>query len=940
MTNQTRRTDRPAHLRHHHHRQRAALAVLCLPLLLAAAGCSRDTPQSYTESGRKFLDKKDPAAAAIQFKSALQLDAKQVPARVLLGRALLEAGDLPGALIELNRALDQGAPASDVVPMLSRALLLTGDDKKLTGTYGTLTLPDKRAQAELKTNLAASWGALGDRDKTVAATAAALAADPDYAPAQVMQARLLAGEGKFSDALALLVKVNASDPRLVDAWLLKGEILDTVQRDAKAAGEAFRQALTIEPRNAQAHVALIQQSIRIRDFATARKQAEALRAVQPKHPLTVFLDAQLAFLDGKPQVARDGVQKLLRAFPSSGQLLVLAGAVESQLNNLMQAEAHLSKAVQLNPQGGLARRNLAEVYVRLGQSGKAIDVLKPMLELPKPEAEVLSLAGDAELRQGNAAAAESYFQRAAKAAPDNVRLQTAVALAQMSRGDSERTFGQLQSLSARSSDTYADDAIFSARMKRREYTQALAALDVIAKKQPDRKDVAELRGRVQIARQDYPAARSAFEQAIQRDAGNFSAVMGLVAADVAENKLDLARKRLDEAIKAEPRNTYALLALAEVRARANAPLDEVKRILGDAIKLAPTDSTARLALINYTLQKKQFKDALVAAREAASAMPDDPRVLDAVARAQLASGDVEQAITTYRRIAANEVNAPMAYVRLASIFNAAGRRPQAESALNKALELRPDLVAAQVALVDLLQGSGRRNDALAFTRKMQADRRTQLAGYLLEASIHERAKAVDLAAAAYRNGLAKVDDSELARGLYRLLLDNNRGPAAEQFGAGWIKAHPDDAAFEYLLAGADINQNRLPLAVERLTRVLAAYPDNALAHNNMAWVQMQMNKPGALDHAKRAAELAPNQAPILDTLASALLQAGQSAPALTAQRQAIQLAPQDQMLRLNLARIAVKAGDKATARTELERLKALGAGFPQQDEVGRLLATL
>jgi hypothetical protein len=40
---------------------------------------------------------------------------------------------------------------------------------------------------------------------------------------------------------------------------------------------------------------------------------------------------------------------------------------------------------------------------------------------------------------------------------------------------------------------------------------------------------------------------------------------------------------------------------------------------------------------------------------------------------------------------------------------------------------------------------------------------------------------------------------------------------------------------------------------------------------------------------------------------------------------------------LNLAGIALKAGDKTLARTELTRLQALGAKFKQQDEVSRLL---
>jgi len=41
-------------------------------------------------------------------------------------------------------------------------------------------------------------------------------------------------------------------------------------------------------------------------------------------------------------------------------------------------------------------------------------------------------------------------------------------------------------------------------------------------------------------------------------------------------------------------------------------------------------------------------------------------------------------------------------------------------------------------------------------------------------------------------------------------------------------------------------------------------------------------------------------------------------------------------LRLRLARLYLQTGDKAPARIELDRLAALGEGFPQQAEVRAL----
>lgn len=923
-----------------HRRQLRPLLAGVLALALALGGCSSDTPQSLLASGQQSAAKGDHSAAAIQFKSALQLDPKFTAARVQLGRSLLANSDFAGAVLELTRALDEGAPANEVVPTLARALVITGDYKKLTANYAELMLDDKAAAAELKSHLATAWGALGDRARTEAATSAALAAVPDYGPALVLRARLLAGEGKIPEAMTLLDQVVQQSVKLYEAWHLKGEIQDLVQNDPKAAAASFNEALKIEPAFVSAHTALIGLRVRARDIKGAKEQADKLRAALPKHPMTVLMDAQLAFLDRDFPRAREHAQTLLRVFPNHMAVLVINGAVESELGNLLQAESHFAKAIQLSPSSWIARRNLAEVYTRLGQPAKALENLQPLLNAKSPPIEVLALAGDAALRLGDATAAERYFLAAAKVAPEDTRLKTAVALSQLNRGETDKAFSDLQLLAKATTDTYADEAIFSARMKRREFDAALQALDAMLKKAPGKAELLEMRGRVHLTRGDLPAARRAFDEALRKDKANFAAVLGLTRADIAEKKFEQAVQRQQENLKAYPRNHYALLALAELKVFTGAPLTEVVAPLMSAIELAPTDPQPRLMLIEQLLRKRQFKDALAAAQAAAAALPNDLRVLDTVGRAQMEAGDVEQAISTYRSLTANQPNSALAFARLGDVFKIAGRRQQAESALRKALELDPDLRLAQGALLDLLVDSGRRSEALDFTRKLQADHPKKPVGYLLEGALHAKTKAVDAAVQAYRTGLARTDSNELASALFRLLLSAERQAEADRFAASWMTAHPDDLFFDYLLAEAAIRRNQYAAAEPRLKRVLASQPDNVPALNNLAWALSQQRKPGAVPFAQRAVDLAPANADLLDTLAAAMVVEGQVAQALTAQQRAVELAPEKHDLRLSLARIALQAGNKTLARSELERLRALGSAFAQQAEVTRLSQSL
>lgn len=918
------------------------LAALVLACALGLAACNNDSAPSLIASGKEFLAKKEANKALIQFKSALQKDPQSAEARFLLGQALLDSGDPFSAVLELTKALDQRYDDNKVMPPLARALLLAGGAKKLTTLYGGVTLPDKAANASLKSSVANAWGVLGDKPRAMEALSAAMASVPDFPAAVILQARLKADQGLFDEALTMIEQVLAREPGNYEAWHLKGEILANVKNDAKGGEAAFIKALAAEPAFIASHLALISQHLKAHDIAGAKAQAAKLHAVLPRHPQTLFVEARLALLDKDLKTARELTQQLLRIAPDNVGILQLAGTVEGMAGSLVLAESHFSKALQLEPNLPLARRNLAKTYLRLGQPVKALAALEPIIAAKASNnAEALSIAGEAQLQLGDARTAEALFVRAAKLSPEDPKLRTALALMTLSRGDAGAAFSQLEAISAENPDSATDMAIMSARLKRKEYDAALKALDTMAKKQPKSATVPELRGTVHTARRDYVAARAAFEEALALEPTRFSAVFNLASIDVMEGKPEQARQRLDKVISTDPRNHFARMALADLQLRQNLPLATVRETLADGIKAAPTEAAPRLQLIELLLQKKQFKDALAVAQEALASLPNDPGVLDAMGRAQMLAGDTQQAISTFRKLAAVDNRSARPQLRIADLMKATGNREGAVAALRRALELEPNNDVAQARLMDMLITDGKPKDALELARSMQQRTPTAASGYLLEGAIHRRVKALDAAIEAYRNGIAKAaTKSDLAIALHKALLAGGRLPEAERFGLGWVKDHPSDVLFEYHLATVSIQRNQLDRAETLLTHVLTQLPNHPMAMNNLAWVLASRGKPGAVAYAQKAVDLLPNRPELLDTLALALAADQQLPKALEMQKKAIEIAPGELGLRLNLARIAIQAGDKTLARTELERLAAQGAKFSHQAEVSRLLKTL
>jgi predicted Zn-dependent protease len=119
--------------------------------------------------------------------------------------------------------------------------------------------------------------------------------------------------------------------------------------------------------------------------------------------------------------------------------------------------------------------------------------------------------------------------------------------------------------------------------------------------------------------------------------------------------------------------------------------------------------------------------------------------------------------------------------------------------------------------------------------------------------------------------------------------------------------------------------------------VLARQPDNVIAMNNQAYVLALQKKPGALALAEKAYQRAPKSPAVLDTLAFTLATDNQLPRAIEIQTQAVAAAPEAHQFVLQLAKLHLQAGDKPSARAELNKLAKLGDAFARQAEVAELL---
>ena len=910
-----------------------------LATALALAACGGQNAEELATAGKAAMAQRDYAAAIIQFKSGLQKEPNSADLRLQLGLALLEIGDPVSARVELEKAQELQAPDEQVIPPLARAHVAVGDDTRLLAQYGQTRLDDPQAQGDLLTSLAMAHMMRNDATRGAELTDAALRLVPGYGPATVLQARLRAAAGGFDEALALLDGVLAREAGNERAGVFKGEVLWFGKRDREAALAAFRSVLEKSPKSVAAHTSAVNLLNELGQAEAARSQFAEMKKVAANHPDTLFLESQFAFADGDFRKSREITDRLLKGAPDNPRLLELAGAADYRQGRFAEAEAFLGRALKAAPGRLLSRQLLAQTYLRLNQPARAVEALRPVIEGASADGTSLALAGEAYTRLGDAKRADQAFAAAAKAAPDDTRVRTSIALAEAARGGSG-AIAKLEAVAAEDKGTRADIALVSTRLRAGDLPGALKAIDNIEKKQPDKALAHHLRGRVLLLRRDIPAAAKAFETALAKEPGYFPAVASLAAIDLDAGRPDAARKRFEDHLRSQPTSHQAHLSLAELALRTGGEPAAVVKHLRDAVRANAGEAQSHLMLVNHLLSSGDQAAALTAAREAAAALPANPQVLENLGRAQLAANDAASAVATFKQLTAQQSGNPSYQVRLGEALLATNDHAGAESAMEAALKLQPGFAPARRGLVAVAMRQNRPQDALALVREMQKTDPKDAGPWLLEGDIETSRRNFDAAAAAYRSAFNLAKTSDGAVRLHMALLSGGRRAEADKLAADWTGANPKDVGFRYYQGDLALGRGEFPAAEAHYRAVLEAQPRNALAMNNVAYLLVRQGKPGALDMAKKANELLPGRPPLMDTMALALAAEKKLPEAIELQKAAISRAPNDPGLKLTLARLLIQRGDKAYARAELEELVKLGDKFRDQAEVSKLLATL
>jgi tetratricopeptide (TPR) repeat protein len=810
---------------------------------------------------------------------------------------------------------------------------------------------------------------------------------PDYLPAWIKLAEIAAGEKKFNDCAALLNKVLARDGLHYDALLLRAR-LKLAQREASKAVVELEQMATLYAQSPEVHYHLALAHAADNQDGKAISSLTQAVAIEPQYAEAIIFLAGLKIKTGDPAAAVASLKPLVQRRPRYAQgHFLLATAYQAQ-GNLDEAAATYRRLMELFPKSPQAPMYLGLVLLQQNQKPAARQAFEKVLELAPDSLTAIEQLVRLDLAERQYAPAtqrvEKVLEKNPKLAPAHVLLAT-IHLAQKDQVRAEAALTKAVELQP----DYGTAYLMLARMyvESNQHPKALEKLQVALTKNTN--DIASLTlmGMLQGEQKNYPAARDAYEKILAinpKFAPALNNLAWLYAANLGqtEKAYELAR-RARELSPGDPRvadtlgwilylkgqYTSALHLLTECAEKLPAE-PTVQFHLAQTHYMLGQEAPARLAFERALQLKKPFDgqeesqrrltvlaldpktatpEQVLGLEKTLATQPDDPVVLDRLAKIYERDGTQEKLVATYQTVLQANPKSVRALIGSAQIHALQPAEiPKAFELAKTAYKHAPDDPRVVRLLGRLAYRSADYKWALSL---LQQSARTQAGDPEL---------LFDLAEASYSMGLVKEAEEstrqalaagasftrteEAKRLLEMLTLGANPERAISALAQieSLTRQAPDYVPAWVVLAVIGEQKSDFPAARLSYEKVLGRYPDFTSAKKRLAILYALDPKDN-----QRAYELAvsvraayPDDAELTRVLGITTYRKGEYAKALELLKTSAAAYPQDATVAFYLGLTQYQLKQRDAGKQSLQRALELNLPGDLAVEAKRVLAEL
>jgi cellulose synthase operon protein C len=378
------------------------------------------------------------------------------------------------------------------------------------------------------------------------------------------------------------------------------------------------------------------------------------------------------------------------------------------------------------------------------------------------------------------------------------------------------------------------------------------------------------------------------------------------------------------------------------------------------IVLAPDGALAAVLDARLMLVEGKTSEAVSALQELITRHTGFDEVRVALASAQLAAGNLQQAMQLAGEIAQKNPNANSVklaadilrelarakadteeyWLSSAGVHVALGQPAMARIALKTAQTFAPQSVRPMSSLIQLEVRTGNLVEAQRLATSLAAKEPNNPNSLALLAEVYRSLKQYPKAAATLERLWSQQPSVATALALARARREGKLGNEAGALKA-WVDANPNDYRMRGAYADALRQAGENRAGITEFEAVVAAAPESAAALNNLAWMYYLEKDPRALPMAKRAWQLSPRVPNVADTYGWLLVESGAVREGLNVLETAYHDGGiADPETRYHYAAAIAKSGDGARAKSMLGELLEEAPEFQSRAEAQTLIATL
>jgi len=566
---------------------------------------------------------------------------------------------------------------------------------------------------------------------------------PDKALATL--APLLPPHGEDAPAMALASQAHLArhDPRqaaqlLQQAILLQpGNVAFHTQQglnrlssgDIDAAITDLQAARSLQSGTHQADVLLALTHIRNKQYSQAQAICDQLEKQLPRSPLPHDLRGRARLAQGDLAGARTSFERALALdaafFPASASLAQLdmrdkkTDAARARFTKLLEADKNnlrammalaeiaaitkqendyvnwLEKAAKAHPQAIAPNGTLARYYLIKKQPRKALAIASAMVSARPDDVPALNLLGSTQFAAGDLNSAIATYGKAVQ--KDARAFDSHLGLARALIADKKPAAARTALQKALQIDPRHLESSVALLHLEASQNNPDAALNIARRIQADHPQSAlghELEADVLMQQKRYPAARSAYEQAMQRGAGS-SVLVKLHRAQVLAGSGPASAQRLAGWLKQHPGDNVARAAAADYAMTVGNNREAIAHY--QEIQRRATPNVLVLNNLASLYQREQDPRAQATAEQALKLAPANPNVQDTLGWILVQTNQTARGLDLLRRAATAAPKSGSIRYHYATALARSGDKARARAELQKLLAETPAFPETQAA---------------------------------------------------------------------------------------------------------------------------------------------------------------------------------------------------------------------------------------------------